>query len=193
MFSMCAPAQTSRFSFGVIGGVRLSRGASSALHDESPRYTVGGTFEASLGDHFAVEADAIYKRLGSSSALVEQLSPYDTVGIFDRWRANSLEFPILAKYYFGPHGASGRFFACTGYSLHHSWTSFTSQATSPEISSVFVGGSAPSVEPGAVFGAGFTRRVGRLRASPAVRYTRWSYRYDGAGPNQLEALLSLGL
>jgi hypothetical protein len=190
---MSASAQTSRFSFGAIGGVRLSRGASSAQHDESPRYTAGGTFEASLGDRFAVEADAIYKRLGSSSVIVERFSPSNTAAIFNRWRADSLEFPILAKYYLGPRGSSDRFFVCTGYSLHHSWTSFTSQTTDPGIHSVFLGGPGPSIEPGAVFGAGFTRRNGRLRASPSIRYTRWSLRWDGASPNQLEVLLSLEL
>ena len=190
---MSASAQTSRFSFGVIGGVRLSSGEPSAEHDESPRYTAGGTFEASRGVHFAVEADAIYKRLGSSDVVVDQFSSSDTADIFERWRTDSLEFPILAKYYFGPGGSSGRFFVCTGYSLHHSWTSFTWQATDPGIHVAFAGGSAPSIEPGAVVGAGFTRRIGRLRAAPSIRFTRWSNRYDGASSNQIEVLLTLGL
>jgi hypothetical protein len=125
--------------------------------------------------------------------VVDHFSPSYTASIFNRFRADSLEFPILAKYYFGASRSSGRFFVCTGYSLHHSWTSFTSQTTDPGIISIQVGGAAPSIEPGVVFGAGFTRRIRRLRASPSIRYTRWSYRYDGAKPNQFEALLSLTL
>lgn len=40
-----AQAQISRFSFGAVGGARLSSGGPAVTHDESPAYTVGAVFE----------------------------------------------------------------------------------------------------------------------------------------------------
>jgi hypothetical protein len=191
-------AQTSRFSFGAIGGVRLSSGAPEDTHDESPRYTVGADFEASFGNHLAVEVDALYKRFGYSYVITETLSgpgfppEVDLIAV-TRIRANSVEFPILGKYYFGRRNPRGRFFVDTGYSFQRSWvTATTGVVQSPCcVNIASPGGAEPPVEVGAVFGAGVTRKMGALTIAPTFRYTRWGYQSDGASPNQLEILLSL--
>ena len=63
-----ALAQTPHFSFGAMGGARLSRGApGGSYHDESRLYTVGPALEVSFGEHIAVELNALYRRFGYSN------------------------------------------------------------------------------------------------------------------------------
>jgi len=204
---MPALAQTSRFSFGAIGGARLSSGAPAETHDESPVYTVGAAFEVSFGDHFAAEANALYKRFGYSSVsdIVLSTEPEGVPGgtsvivdyILSRTRVNSLEFPILGKYYFGRHNPRGRFFVATGYSFQRSSINTTSgvEPVNPPgggTVSIFGGNvPGPPIDVGAVFGAGVARKMGPLAVAPAFRFTRWGFRFDGAGRNQIEILLSL--
>ena len=196
-------AQTARFSIGAIGGVRLSSGAPDETHDESPRYTVGGDFEVAFGDHFAAEADALYKRFGYStvSEVGFESDPGGPETIVDyvltRVRANSVEFPILGKYYFGRRSPWGRFFVATGYSFQRSWMTSTSgiEPVGANSGAVEVFGGinvpGPPVQVGAVFGCGLARKVGRVTMAPTFRYTRWGWRPDGADRNQAEVLLCL--
>jgi hypothetical protein len=191
-----APAQI-RFSFGALGGVRLSRGAPEGYHDESRRYTLGPAIEASFGEHLAVEVDALYKRFGSSDffALTSGLPDNIPVAyISARSRSHSVEIPILGKYYFGARSSPGRFFVATGYSFQRSWTTGTSEVlqSSPYVTteSAIIPGSAP-IEVGAAFGAGWARKKGPLTVQPAFRYTHWGARIDAASRNQLEILLGL--
>ena len=202
-----ALAQTSRFSFGAVGGARLSSGAPADTHDESPVYTVGAAFEVSLGDHFAAEVNGLYGRFGYSSVseFLVSTEPYPVgTGVLEayllsRTRANSVEFPILGKYYFGRRNPRGRFFADTGCSFQRSWISGTSgvEQVGPDsgVEVAIHGGNVPGppIEVGAVFGAGAARKMGPLTIVPEFRYTRWGARFDGACRNQLEILLSLRL
>lgn len=196
-----ALAQTSRFSFGAVGGARLSPGAPADTHDESPVYTVGAAFEVSLGDHFAAEVNGLYRRFGYSSVsdVLRSTDPYPAGAgvlvayILSRTRADSVEFPILGKYYFGRRNPRGRFFVATGYSFQHSWiTSTTAIIQAPSGTAVWsVGGPGTPTVVGAAFGAGVARKTGPLTIAPAFRYTRWGYRPDVASRNQIEILLSL--
>ncbi|MGH9614319.1 MAG: hypothetical protein ACRD4P_14695, partial [Bryobacteraceae bacterium] len=60
-----ASAQT--ISIGVIGGVSLLAPASS--RDESRRFIVGPSIEFRLPAGFAIEADALYQRIGNSTGI----------------------------------------------------------------------------------------------------------------------------
>lgn len=188
-------AQTSRFSFGATGGVRLSSGAPDGAHEESPRDTVGADFEVAFGDHLAAEAGALYKRFGFSYA-IDIGFPGEEAYILTRGRANSLEFPIVGKYYFGARSRRGRFFVATGYSFQRSWASSTLGVegdVGESAGGAVVASPGPPIEVGAVFGAGWARKMGRITMAPTFRYTHWGSRYDGASVNQLEVLLSLRL
>jgi len=198
----CGPpalAQSPHFSFGAMGGARLSRGSPGASHEESRLYTVGPAFEVSFGEHIAVEFNALYRRFGSSSVspFRSGLSGEIVAFISTRTRAHSIEFPILGKYYFGRRNPRGRFFVTTGYAFQRSWTTSTSEVlpvSPPSGGNVGVhpagGPGAPTVV-GAAFGAGMARKMGPLSIEPAFRYTRWSTRMDGVNRNQLDILLGL--
>jgi hypothetical protein len=193
-----ALAQTPRFSVGAVGGVRLSSGAPEGTHDESPVYTVGAAFEVSFGDHLAAEVNALYQRFGSSS--VDYISSFGLPGnpvaliFLERLRANSIDVPILGKYYFGRRNLRGRFFVATGYSFQREWITTTSavEQVVPNSGVGVFAGSIPGTPTlvGAVFGAGVARKMGPLTVMPAFRYTHWGARSDGASRNQLEILLS---
>ena len=194
-----ALSQAPHLSFGAVGGVRLSGGAPAGYHDESPRYTLGPTFEVSFGEHLAVESSALYKRFGSSTlfALSPQSERPPLSYLSIRHRTDSWEFPILGKYYFGRRNQRDRFFVATGYSFQRSWATSSYNVITPNPSaggSVGVGipiGPRPPVVVGAAFGAGLARKAGPLTVTPAFRYTRWGYRTDGTSRNQAEILLTL--
>ncbi len=212
-------AQTPRLLLGAIGGVPLTEGMPA--QDESRRYTVGPAIEAGFGEHFAVEFNALYKRLGYKTPLSESLlySSY-LLGIpvdllMSTTRFHSWEFPILGKYYFGSRASRDRFFVQTGYAFQRSWT------TNPYGGSVipavrfYVGDWTAGITDeadrfsrtdstlitrnlgssgttvGAVLGGGLTRKAGPVTVTPSFRYTRWGVRYDGANRNQAEFLLGL--
>ncbi len=203
-----AIAQVPRFVFGAVGGVRLS---DVGLNDESRRYTVGPSIEAQFGDHLAVEFDALYKRLGSSSrfpglgggvvgVVVGPLSnpvPYELLYYAFRTRAHSWEFPVLGKYYFGGRSRASRLFVQTGYSFQRSWatTEFTFVERNVESGEIRLmdskSSSASPLAVGAVFGGGITRKAGPLTLAPTFRYTRWGWGAGGLGRNQAEFLLGI--
>jgi hypothetical protein len=78
-------------SIGAIGGARLIEPIQNG--DESPRYTVGRSVEVPLFGRFAVEADALYQRLGDTTAFTFSLAPGLDRGM-NQERANSWEFPL---------------------------------------------------------------------------------------------------
>jgi hypothetical protein len=66
--------------------------------DESRPYTVGPSVEFRLPAGFAIEIDALYRRLGLRDSGLTAFTSYDA--FTDRWRGNAWEFPLLGKYYF---------------------------------------------------------------------------------------------
>src|ERR1700761_6397988 len=96
----CASAQL--ISVGALGGVRLTD--SFSYQDESRPYVVGGSVEVRLPANFAIEADALYQRIGNTGSVNSSLpfSFYYTT----RERGNDWEFPLYVKYYFRPHASA---------------------------------------------------------------------------------------
>jgi hypothetical protein len=97
------------FRFGVEGGVPLTNafevGPSVCYRDEggcaqlsyssgTRRYTAGATAELDFTSHWAIRADALYKRLGFDSVQTFAATTLTTSST----TANSWEVPLLAKY-----------------------------------------------------------------------------------------------
>src|SRR4051812_15902078 len=112
-------------SFGVKGGVSLTD--PDRYKGESKRYIVGPSVEVRLPLGFAVEVDALYRRVGSSfSYIFPTLNPDGTpanmtIANYNRQRGNSWEFPILAKYYFRSRSSAWQPFLATGYAFRATW------------------------------------------------------------------------
>lgn len=195
------------FSLGVKGGIPLTDAVegSFAVRSEAKPYTVGPTVEIGLPGPFAFEVDALYRRTGYSSTNT-------AFGITNvtQVRANSWEFPLLAKYYFSRGGFLARPYLSGGYvvrSLTGAEAVFHNFGTNPitgaPIDSTFRGAEPLADNPthGAVVGAGVRLNAGLLRIAPEVRYTRWSGRpLDDQGSrgffarstqNQVDLLLGL--
>src|SRR4051794_39703038 len=103
--SVAPVARAQAVSVGVLAGIPLSN--TTGGHDESPRYQVGGSVEVRLPAGFALEADALYRLLGSSQGfslissinLVPNIS-FTPFNFTSRQRGNAWSFPLLGKYYF---------------------------------------------------------------------------------------------
>ena len=133
------------------------------------RYTGGPTVEMSLPGKFALEADALYKRLDYDATIMG-------VDTFTResTTANSWEIPVLLKKYLvkgplRPFGDIGVSFRHVQGSSHVVTTVFPSRVLQntthpPELIN--------SWAEGAVLGAGLELRAGFLHLVPEVRYTR---------------------
>jgi len=180
----CA-AWSQAVSFGVVGGVPISD--TDATHNESRPYIVGPSFEVRLPAHFAVEVDALYRRVGNSIGFISVIGsgsgvgavPSSTISSFNRDRGNSWEFPIIGKYYFRAGTEHWQPFVGLGAAFRETW--FHSDS-----SSVIPSGSAVSqvlnqhlnytddVGAGAVVAAGMRFRMGPVAFTPQVRYTRWA-------------------
>ena len=100
----------------------------------------------------AVEVDALYSRFGSGTI-----------------RANVVEFPVLAKYYFSARDAAIRPYASGGVSFRKQWLEENRRLTAFRTTD-------PGI--GAVAAGGVAFRLGPLKLAPEVRYIRW-------GGNQL--------
>ncbi len=199
-----APANAQWFSPGVKGGVLLTDAVegSFGVRSEAKRYTVGPVVEIGLPASWAVEVDALYKRTGySSTATAFGITSSTQV------RANSWEFPILAKHYF-----SRRFYLSGGYvvrslsgveaTVHQSGTNPVTGAPvdvtlRPE--TAFLLRDNPTQ--GFVAAGGLRLSIGVAHVAPEIRYTRWTGRpFDEQGSqgffvqssrNQVEFLVGL--
>ncbi len=199
-------------SVGVLGGVPLidqtQNSGNSLYHDESRPYIIGPSFEVRLPAGFAIEADALYQRIGNTfSYQIQTLSTIipagptivpvgpTTVGLTNRTRANLWEFPVLGKYYFRRDSAWQPFIG-TGWALrtahvHESGAQTTINAGAGLSSSAFVENFRSDLQVGATFAAGLRYRVGHFALLPEVRYTRWSG--SSATPRRDEAAFFLGI
>lgn len=135
---------------------------------------MGPSIEVRLPGNFAIEVDALYQRVGTSSAGAASAGA-SFMTYFDRWRGNVCEFPVLGKYYFHTHAAWQPF---VDAGLGARWLK------RQEDISEFSGGNG-TVQPlalhysgwrvtgGVVAGAGILFRTGRVAWLPQFRYTRW--------------------
>ena len=178
-----------RLSFGVKGGVPLTDAVEGSFgnRSEARRYTVGPTVEVGLPFSLAVEFSALYKRTGYSTA-DSFFGETDIVQV----RANSWEFPMLAKYYLARR-LSIRPFVEGGYvlrrlsgvegSVHSFGQNIVTGApfdTTRPLNTAFLLRDDPTH--GFAGGGGLRFGAGRLRVAPEFRYTRWTGRgFDEQG------------
>jgi hypothetical protein len=198
-------AQT--ISIGVKGGIPLNDPTSNTFgtHDESPPYVVGASVEVKLPANFAIEADALYRRIGNTVnfgniAILTgvNLSTTATNAYINRTRGNSWEFPLLGKYYLREHSLMGwQPFLGTGFAFRTIGFSSTSTQVSVDSTgqSTILSGKGSyrsNLDVGATVAAGVRMRHGRMAIAPEFRYTRWG----GADNNQVvrnDARFLLGL
>jgi hypothetical protein len=175
-------------SVGALGGVRLTDGFSYG--DESRRYVVGPSVEVRLPARFAIEADALYQRVGETDSLIASLaSPFFFI---TRERGNSWQFPLYMKYYFRPQTAAWQPFIGTGFAFRTvSFHGDTSEASAAAITSNFHEDFRSSLGVGASIVAGLRFHYGPVAILPQVRYTRWGDSSDSLNKN--EATLLLGV
>ncbi len=187
-----APAQ--EITVGVTGGVRLTGG--TQYQDESRPYVVGPTLELRLPAGFAVEVDALYQRIGTTSTYLFQSGEISNAFV-NRQRGNYWQFPLLGKYYFRPRSEGWQPFAESGYAFRvtgfHSIGSTTvTNADGTSQTSAFRNDYRSGLEIGAVIGAGVRFHAGRLAVSPQIRYTRWGDNNNGVTPrNEVGLLMGL--
>lgn len=197
-------------SFGVKGGVPLLTPVDGYAQpaSASKRYTVGPMVEVALPFSFAVEVDALYRRVG-----------YDTAaggiaGVTNfRVRGNDWQLPILAKVYILPRISPVRLFVSGGYVLRYtsgidvrlSGTTANLQTGQIQEFSFRANDVSSYVKNnpvhGVAAGGGARLKLGRLSVAPEVRYTHWGgVTFDQYGPygfglqskqNQVDVLVGL--
>jgi Outer membrane protein beta-barrel domain len=179
--SLAASAQT--VSVGVVGGGSLV--TPNVYSDDSHRYIVGPSVEVRLPKGFAVEADALYQRVGSSFTYASILSgtnlapfyPYASSGV-SRTVGSMWQFPLIGKYYFNrsskfqPFAGLGPELRTTGWHTDGSAVIVSGPSTTPVTSSGSSESRSNNV--GAAAMAGMRLQIGRLKLSPQFRFTRWS-------------------
>jgi opacity protein-like surface antigen len=178
LLALTVPALLSageRVSFGVKGGVPITdafdavRGTSAAYFTDTKRYLVGPTFELHLPARFSIEVDALYKRVGYQ---------YEANGpqVYAKTVANSWEFPLLGKFEILPGPV--RPFVDAGVTIRN-------LSGIKQIRQTISGATFNQVEidnavefnkrndVGFAFGFGLAFKLGAVRISPELRYTRW--------------------
>ena len=159
------------FSFGIKGGVPLNDAFNTATTGQinylsnTKRFVVGPEFDVNLPAGFAVEVDALYRRLDFESN--SNLSTFE----HNATTSNAWDVPLLVKWRFAPMGpvrpyvGGGATFR--GLTNVHQVTTFFSSGTSTTTSS-------PS-DLNDRFVTGFTAVAGLQlfkHVSPEIRYTR---------------------
>jgi hypothetical protein len=123
---------------------------------------------------FAVEASAIYHRLGQTALFAFDAGTSNSV-VSLRTRGNSWQFPVIGKHYFRPRAARwqpyagvGAGFRTVGFENNQTILSGSNLSTTllhtEDRSGLRVGASGV---------AGIRLHSGRFAFSPEVRYTRW--------------------
>jgi len=142
----CSVCSGQSVSIGGIGGGMLTNDLNDQwVSSVSMRYVIGPELNIGLPLGFGIEADALYRHESFRTLFVPEQSP-----------RNSWEFPLLLKKDF-PFPAIKPFVE-GGYAPR-----------------VIEGTYAyPSLSHGLVVGGGVEFEIGRLRLSPAVRYTHWN-------------------
>lgn len=157
---------------GVKGGGQMTAVFSSATNfsDASKHYIVGPTVGLRLPFGLGVEFDALYRK----DAYRINLNPGQA-----EFTASSWQFPVLVKYRFP--GLIVHPFVDGGPVFQH-------------LSYIGLGASSP--DKGFALGGGVELKLGKIRISPEVRYTRWSSRQSlnanqPFNQNQADALVGV--
>jgi len=160
-------------SFGVKAGVPITdafqtfQGNQRSYFTNTKRYLIGPTVQVNLPGRFAIEVDALYKRMGYQ---YEQAPPNS---VYAKTVANSWEFPLLVKWAILPGPV--RPFVDAGASFRNisGINQFRSIANNTGISTNNASEFNKRNDIGLVFGGGVEFKLGRVRISPELRYTRW--------------------
>ena len=162
------------FAIGLRAGAPLSDAFESVKRESfrfdpsTARFTIGPSAELFLPFGFGVEADLLYRRtemkVTRPGAGGEPSVSKETVGNWD--------IPLLAKFRFP--GAGLRLFVTAG-GAYRSFGSLPSLATNLKESGW-----------GFVMGGGLQIKIGRLRLSPELRFTRWGSGESAKGPALIE-------
>ena len=202
IFEQLAVAQS--VSLGILGGVQATRELSPRSGDptdESKRYVVGPLLDVGLARHWSIELDALYRRTGYTDPVYGCCGDYGIT----RERANSWEFPILAKYNFHRAFVGGglSFRTIHGADIASGYNVTGLSATPPYYTyTYFFNKSATdySALVGVVISGGFSVNAGRVRLTPQLRYTRWDQTYVTSyvasqpwSSNENEVSIDLGL
>jgi opacity protein-like surface antigen len=187
------------FSFGVKGGVPLNNAFDTATTgnidyvSDTRRWTAGPEFDINLPLGFAVEIDALYRRLDfESNETVSEIEHQATT-------SNAWDFPLLLKWRVPPMGPV-RPYVGAGPTFR--------DVTNVNQVTTFFGGTPPPptstslpVELNRRFTTGFTAVAGIQlfkHVSPEIRYTRWGWNsFENPGsafrsnPNQWDFMLGL--
>ncbi|MBY0505538.1 MAG: PorT family protein [Bryobacteraceae bacterium] len=172
-FFLTSAALAQPISLGFKAGVPITdafqtvQGNSGSYFTNTKRYLIGPTVQVNLPGRFAIEVDALYKRIGYQC---EQASPS---AVYAKTVANSWEFPLLVKWAILPGPV--RPFVDTGAAWRHisGIQQFRSVANAAGVELNNASEFNKRNDIGFVFGGGVEFAVGRLRISPELRYTRW--------------------
>lgn len=167
------------FTAGVKAGVPLSDFLNAAQTGvfsyaaPTQRYIVGGTAELRLPANFAIEFDALYRRLHYNGVGhgVDVFSTSQTT-------ANSFEFPLLLKYRFRTKVVRPYVDAGAAFDTLAGLKQTLTQTTLPSPPVTTTTGTPPELKnkttAGFVLGAGLDIHAIVLHISPEIRYTRWT-------------------
>ena len=144
--------------------------AGATYHPATGRYTLGPVVELRLPKQFAIEVNALYKRIA-----VDSRFPAGGSATASRW-----EFPLLIKYRFGAWRATP--YVDAGASLNRLSDIGRLKPEAWELRHRMTYGFAG--------GAGLEFSWGRLRLVPAFRYTRWVDRNVGVHDSLLRSNLN---
>ena len=174
------------FSFGVRGGVPLtdfidaakSTNANGFLNyaTHTNRYIIGVTGELRLPFGLGIELDALYRHLNYQSS--QQLVGVTTTTTIANTTSNAFEFPLLAKYRFGPKILKP--FVDAGVA----WDTLQGLKQDVKTTILNVTGSSTSSSTtpsqlqhkttrGYVAGFGVDIKLLLIHIQPEIRYTRW--------------------
>lgn len=188
-------------SFGIKGGVPLNQAfdvSDNRYSVDTQRWTIGPTIEFRFPAGFAAGADALYRRIGSSSARSVGAASFFSDSATSHW-----EVPVFLKY--ALRQVPFRPFVAGGINLEHADTSGRYGCSGdPQLCSG-PGISASTHSTGSGWGllaeAGVQLSFGRLTIAPEFRYNRWINGYftkafpDSGYPfgiqNQAEILVGL--
>ena len=195
--AVCASAQPvgAGLKVGVPFTDFVDKASSGTLGDLShpKRYIFGVTGEVRLPFGFAIEVDALYRRMSYNATVAVG---GNTV-ILDT-AANTWEFPLLAKYRFGKHIARPFVDAGVAWNSLHGLTQSVRSAVSGGTITPITSNPAETTTKGFVMGFGLDVKALLIHIQPEVRYTRWGAKhfFDPSGilnSNQSQAEFLLGI
>lgn len=198
LLTFLTPAAGQLLQFGVTAGVPIDPGAS--FQDQSRRFVLGPSVELRMPWRFAVEFDALYRRIGYSSTFYSTIDPSTGVPLPNkgsytntyRLTANAWEFPLLGKVYLRDRKAAWAPYVSLGVSPQKQWVT-SGYSTNDPNSRLYNGDIHLTTHTHAagVGALGVRINAGRLAVLPEFRYS-YAGRNSGYMPaNQLSFLVGL--